>query len=81
MRKGNQVQMCVKLDVTVSELLSMVAMVTAKPKNRIINEGVILYCNLTVLRREYMNGNLSDKEAILWLKHGVFQTIDKGGKE
>lgn len=80
MKTGNQVQMCVKLDVSVSEQLSMEAMVTGKPKNRIINDGVLMYTNIARMRRDYFLGAITDDDLLRWVKLGGFGKVTDGGR-
>ena len=81
MRKGNQEQVCVKLDGSVYEQLLLEAMVTGKPKNRIINDGVLIYANIARMRRDFLLGTISEKDLLRWLKVGAFGKVTDGGRE
>lgn len=76
MRSGHQEQMCVKLDLSVGLQLSNESMVSGKAKNRIINEGVLLYCNIARLYREYKKQTASAEEVCAWLYDSAFKVVD-----
>lgn len=81
MKTGNQVQLCVKLDVSVSEQLSLESMVTGKPKNRIINDGVLFYTNIARLRRMFVMDDIDADNLLAWLYDDAFTIVSRGGKE
>lgn len=80
MRKGNQEQICVKLDTSVSAQLALEHMVSGKPKNRIINEGVLLYANIARIGRDYMRGAVTQEEMLVWLLTNAIGMVRKGGR-
>lgn len=81
MKKGNQEQVCVKLDGSVYEQLLLEAMVTGKPKNRIINDGVLIYTNIARMRREFFLGAITEGDLLKWLEIAAFGKVTDGGRE
>lgn len=80
MKSGNQEQVCLKLDGSVYEQLLIEAMVTGKPKNRIINDGVLIYTNIARLRREFHKCAISENELLEWMKTAAFGKVADGGR-
>lgn len=66
MRKGNQEQICVKLDLSVLAALELEQGIRGLPRNRIINRAVLAYVLAIDMARGYKAGVMSKDEYANW---------------
>lgn len=66
MRKGNQEQICVKLDLSALSQLEMEYGVTGMARNRIINRAIITYCQAIDIVRGLRAGVYKEDQVAAW---------------
>ena len=58
----NQKPISLKLDFDALAFLDREVALSSKPRNRVINRAIILYCNLARLQRDYTMGMVTEKQ-------------------
>lgn len=58
----NQKPISLKLDFDAQAFLDREVAFSSKPRNRVINRAIILYCNLARQQRDFANGSITEKQ-------------------
>lgn len=76
MRKGNQEQICVKLDQSSLAQLEMEYAVSGTPRNRIINRALIAYCQAVKMLRGEKSGQYTKEQSSNWFLNVLVPRIE-----
>lgn len=66
MRKGNQEQICVKLDLSALSQMEMEHAASGMARNRIINRAIIAYCQAIDIARGMNSGLYKESQVAGW---------------
>lgn len=58
----NQKPISLKLDYDAMAFLDREVAFSSKPRNRVINRAIILYCNLARQQRDFADGSITEKQ-------------------
>ncbi len=58
----NQKPISLKLDYDALAFLEREVTLSSKPRNRVINHAIILYCALALLQRSFADGSITEKQ-------------------
>lgn len=58
----NQKPISLKLDYDALAFLDREVAFSSKPRNRVINRAILIYCSLALLQRAFANGEVTEKQ-------------------
>lgn len=58
----NQKPISLKLDYDAQAFLEREVAFSLKPRNRVINHAIVLYCNLARQQRDFADGTITEKQ-------------------
>lgn len=58
----NQKPISLKLDYDALAFLEREVAFSSKPRNRVINRAIVLYCNLARQQRDFDNGSITERQ-------------------
>ena len=58
----NQKPISLKLDYDAKAFLDREVAFSSKPRNRVINHAIVLYCNLARQQRDFADGSITEKQ-------------------